>query len=263
MVLFMNFDISLGLAFLAGLASFFSPCVFSLVPAYIGYLSGRSLTQSEVGKKTIRWGTFFHGLAFVLGFSFVFISLGLAFSVLSRVFYQVRDILAKVGGIIIILFGLQMTGLIHIPFLGYDLRHHSAVGRGQSLISSFLMGVFFSAGWSPCVGLTLGLILTLAFERANLGQGMILLGLYSLGMAIPFLIAALGVGWVTTVLRKHSKTMRIAFLPDPAKSTASTYGISGYPTSVFIDAEGMLQSVHIGELDEELLSAYLQEIGVK
>jgi cytochrome c-type biogenesis protein len=206
----MNFDISLGLAFLAGLASFFSPCVFSLVPAYIGYLSGRSLTQAEVDKKIIRWGTFFHGLAFVLGFSFVFIALGLAFSALSQVFYQTRDILAKVGGIIIILFGLHMTELIHITFLEYDLRPQSDVGRGRSLLSSFLMGVFFSAGWSPCVGPTLGLILTMAFERANLGQGILLLGLYSLGMAIPFLIAGLGVGWVTNTLRKYSKTMRIA-----------------------------------------------------
>jgi cytochrome c-type biogenesis protein len=206
----MNFDISFGLAFLAGLASFFSPCVFSLVPAYVGYLSGRSLTQAEVDKEIIRWGTFFHGLAFVLGFSFVFIALGLAFSALSQVFYQIRDILAKVGGIIIILFGLHMTELIHITFLEYDLRPQSDVGRGRSLLSSFLMGVFFSAGWSPCVGPTLGLILTLAFDRANVGQGILLLGLYSLGMAIPFLIAGLGVGWVTNTLSKYSKAMRIA-----------------------------------------------------
>jgi cytochrome c-type biogenesis protein len=204
-----NFDIAFGLAFLAGLASFFSPCVFSLVPAYVGYLSGRSLSQVEGDKKAIQLGTFFHGLAFVLGFSFVFISLGLAFSALSQIFFQIRDVLAKIGGVIIILFGLHMTELIHIPFLEYDLRHHSAVGRGQSLLSSFLMGVFFSAGWSPCVGPTLGLILTLAFERANLGQGILLLGLYSSGMAIPFLIAALGVGWVTNILRKYSKIMRI------------------------------------------------------
>ncbi len=206
----MNFDISLGLAVLAGLASFFSPCVFSLVPAYVGYLSGRSLRQADVDKKSVQIRTFFHGLAFVLGFSFVFITLGLAFSALSQVFYQIRDILAKVGGIIIIVFGLHMTGLIQIPFLEYDLRHHSDVTRGRGFFSSFLMGVFFSAGWSPCVGPTLGLILTLAFERANLGQGIFLLALYSSGMAIPFLIAALGVGWVSNILKKYSKVMRIA-----------------------------------------------------
>ncbi len=203
-------NVSIGLAFLAGLVSFFSPCVFSLVPAYIGYLSGRSLAQAQEGTAKDKWGTFFHGVAFVLGFSFVFITLGLAFSALSQFFYQTRDILAKVGGVVIILFGLHMTGLIRIPFLDYDLRPQSKVDKGRSLFSSFLMGIFFSAGWSPCVGPTLGLILTLAVQRANIGQGVALLSVYSLGMAIPFLIAALGVGWVTQILQKYSKAMKIA-----------------------------------------------------
>ncbi len=103
-----------------------------------------------------------------------------------------------------------MTGLIKIPFLDYDLRPQSKAGQSRSLISSFLMGIFFSAGWSPCVGPTLGLILTLAIERANIGQGVVLLTSYSLGMAIPFLAAAFGVGWVTQILRKYSKAMKIA-----------------------------------------------------
>ena len=203
-------NVSIGLAFLAGLVSFFSPCVFSLVPAYIGYLSGRSMVQAEDESHKIEWNTFFHGVAFVLGFSFVFITLGLAFSALSQFFYEARGILAKIGGVVIILFGLHMTGLIKIPFLDYDLRPQSKAGQGRSLISSFLMGIFFSAGWSPCVGPTLGLILTLAIERANIGQGVILLSFYSLGMAIPFLAAAFGVGWVTQILRKYSKAMKIA-----------------------------------------------------
>ena len=137
-------NVSVGLAFLAGLASFFSPCVFSLVPAYVGYLSGRSMVQTEDESRKIEWNTFFHGVAFVLGFSFVFITLGLAFSALGQFFYETRDILAKIGGVVIILFGLHMTGLIHIPFLDYDLRPQSKAGQGRSLISSFLMGIFFS-----------------------------------------------------------------------------------------------------------------------
>ncbi|QRN83611.1 cytochrome c biogenesis protein CcdA [Chloroflexota bacterium] len=203
-------NVSIGLAFVAGLVSFFSPCVFSLVPAYIGYLSGRSMVQAEDDSRKVKWNTFFHGVAFVLGFSFVFITLGLAFSALSQFFYDTRDILAKIGGAVIILFGLHMTGLIKIPFLDYDLRPQSKAGQNRSLISSFLMGIFFSAGWSPCVGPTLGLILTLAIERANIGQGVVLLTFYSLGMAIPFLAAAFGVGWVTQILRKYSKAMKIA-----------------------------------------------------
>lgn len=202
--------VSIGLAFLAGLASFFSPCVFSLVPAYVGYLSGRSMVHAEDDSSKVKWNTFFHGVAFVLGFSFVFITLGLAFSALSQFFYDARDILAKIGGVVIILFGLHMTGLISISFLDYDLRPQTKADRGRSLVSSFLMGIFFSAGWSPCVGPTLGLILTLAIERANIGQGVLLLTFYSLGMAIPFLAAAFGVGWVTQILRKYSKAMKIA-----------------------------------------------------
>jgi cytochrome c-type biogenesis protein len=203
-------NLSIGLAFLAGLASFFSPCVFSLVPAYVGYLSGHAMAQVGEEKSTFQLYTIFHGLAFVLGFSFVFISLGLAFSALSQFFFQIRDILAKAGGILIILFGLHMTGLIKIPLLDNDLRLQSKVSKGGGLFSSFLMGLFFSAGWSPCVGPTLGLILTLAIERANISQGVILLSFYSLGMAIPFLIAAFGVGWVSHILHKYHKAMMTA-----------------------------------------------------
>lgn len=202
-------NVSVGLALLAGLASFFSPCVFSLVPAYIGYLSGDSLKQPEKTRSKNKLRTFLNGLAFVLGFSFVFISLGLAFSALSRVLYQIRDFLAKFGGLVVILFGLQMTGLIKIPLFNYDVRLRPRPGWGRSILTSFLMGIFFSAGWSPCVSPKLGLILTLAFEQANIGQGILLLSVYSLGMAVPFLIAAVAVGWVASILRKHARVMRI------------------------------------------------------
>ena len=203
-------NVSIGLAFLGGLVSFFSPCVFSLMPAYIGYLGGRSLNQVELDKKTRRVDTFFHGMAFVLGFSFVFIILGIAFSALSQFLYQTRDILAKTGGIIIILFGLHTTGLFRIPLFDLELKPQSKIVEGGGLVSSFLMGIFFSAGWSPCVGPTLGMILTLAIEEAKIGVGIILLSAYSLGMAIPFLAAALGIGWVTNALQRYSKAMRIA-----------------------------------------------------
>ncbi len=203
-------NISVGVAFFAGLVSFFSPCVFSLIPAYIGYLSGRSLHQKKPDVEFSRMNSFFHGLAFVVGFSIVFISLGLAISAISQLFYQVRDFLAKAGSIIVILFGLHMTGLFHIPFFDYELKPKSRLSSGGGLISSFLMGVFFSAGWSPCVGPTLGMILTLAVEEAKIVQGIILLSAYSLGMGIPFLVSAIGVNWVSRILQKHSKVMRIA-----------------------------------------------------
>lgn len=194
------------LAFLAGLASFLSPCVFSLVPVYVGYLGGRA--AGEVTHTNPRWTTFTHGLAFILGFSFIFITLGATASLAGRLLYDLRFILARIGGIIVILFGIHMTGLFRIPFLEYDLRVHDQPQRRLGYLSSFLMGIFFSAGWSPCVGPVLGAILTLAMNGGDLRVGTFLLSAYSAGLAIPFLLAALSIGWVTKILRRYSRIMR-------------------------------------------------------
>jgi len=198
-------NITLGLAFLAGLASFLSPCVFSLVPAYIGYLGGRA-AGGEVTESN-RFITFTHGLAFVLGFSLVFVTLGVASSAFGRLLFDLRFILSKVGGIVVIIFGLHMIGVFRIPFLEYDARVHQLPDRKWGYLSSALMGVFFSAGWAPCVGPVLGAILTLALNGGSVSTGVSLLSAYSAGLAIPFLIAALGVGWVSTTLKKYGKVM--------------------------------------------------------
>ncbi len=198
-------QVTIGLAFLAGLVSFLSPCVFSLVPAYIGYLGGRA-AGGEVTANN-RFITFTHGLAFVLGFSLVFITLGVASSAFGRLLFDLRFILAKVGGIIVIIFGLHMIGVFRIPFLEYDTRVQKLPDRKWGYLSSMLMGVFFSAGWAPCVGPVLGSILTLAMNGGSLSTGVSLLSAYSAGLAIPFLFAALGVGWVSITLRKYGKVM--------------------------------------------------------
>lgn len=198
--------ITIGLAFLAGLASFLSPCVFSLVPAYIGYLGGRA--AGGEGGENSRWVTFSHGLAFVLGFSAVFVILGLAVSAAGHFLYDLRFWLAKIGGVIVVVFGLHMIGVFRIPFLEYDVRVHALPDRKWGYLSSALMGVFFSAGWSPCVGPVLGAILTLALNGGDLVLGAKLLTSYSAGLAVPFLIAALGIGWVSAILRKHGKVTR-------------------------------------------------------
>jgi cytochrome c-type biogenesis protein len=198
-------QVSIWLAFLAGLASFLSPCVFSLVPAYVGYLGGRAAGGEG---RSNRWVTFSHGLAFVFGFSLVFVLFGVLAALAGALLYDLRLWLAKIGGIVVIIFGLHMIGLFHIPFLAYDTRVSEAPDPKWGYISSALMGVFFSAGWSPCVGPVLGTILTLAFNGGSLSQGAVLLSSYSAGLAIPFLLAALGIGWVTVILRKYAKTMR-------------------------------------------------------
>lgn len=198
-------NVTVGLAFLAGLASFLSPCVFSLVPAYIGYLGGRAV-GGEVTESN-RMVTFTHGLAFVLGFSVVFVTLGVATSAFGRLLFDLRFILSKVGGIIIIIFGLHMIGVFRIPLLEYDTRVQKVPDRKWGYFSSALMGVFFSAGWAPCVGPVLGAILTLALNGGSISTGVSLLSAYSAGLAIPFLIAALGIGWVSITLRKYGKVM--------------------------------------------------------
>ena len=157
-----------------------------------------------------RWKMVSHGLAFILGFSVVFVSLGLAFSAIGGLLDAIKDALAKVGGLIVIVFGVHMTGLVRIKFLEYDLRKLSPLSSKYGYLSSFLMGVFFSAGWSPCIGPVLAAILTLAMSSGNPGQGALLLGFYSLGLGLPFLVAAFGISWVTTLLAKHRKAMRVS-----------------------------------------------------
>lgn len=204
-----NNNLNFGFAFLAGLASFLSPCVFSLVPAYISYLSGRPALSTQNGENN-RLATLTHGLAFVLGFSLVFILLGLGASAIGSLLFDLRPWLSKIGGIVVVIFGLHMTRLFRIPFLEYDTRRQIAPQRKYGYLSSALMGVFFSAGWAPCTGPILGSILTItSVEGGPPSQGILLLTAYSAGLAIPFLIAATQISLVTTVLRRYGKIMRI------------------------------------------------------
>ena len=202
-------NVTLGLAVLAGLASFLSPCVLALVPAYIGYLGGRSVTPEGTVVEN-RWVTFAHGVAFVVGFSIVFILLGAAASAIGALLFDFRQWIARIGGVVVIIFGLHTIGVINIPFLDYDTRRaYSPNSGGSGYASSAMMGVFFSAGWAPCVGPVLGAVLTLSLTSAALTQGVVLLTAYSLGLAIPFLVAALGVGRVAELMRNHIRAVKI------------------------------------------------------
>lgn len=200
-------NVTIGLAMLAGLASFLSPCVLALVPAYVGYLGGRSVTPSGVVVQN-RWGTFAHGVAFVAGFSIVFVFLGVAAALLGQVLFDARLWIARVGGIIVMIFGLQTLGVLNIPFLNYDTRRQYSPSGKTGYLSSAMMGVFFSAGWAPCVGPVLGAVLTLAVSGGDVVLGASLLTAYSIGLAIPFLLAALGVGRITELMRRHTRAIK-------------------------------------------------------
>lgn len=199
---------SLGLAFFAGLASFLSPCVFALVPAYVGYLGGRS-----VGVPTQRGSllTLSHGVAFVLGFSVVFIILGALTGALGGLLRDISGTLTIIGGVVVIIFGLHMLKVINIPFLNYDVRVQAQPSQQRyGYLASAMMGVFFSAGWAPCVGPVLGAILTFSINGGSFVEGARLLSAYSAGLALPFLLAATQVGWVTATLRRYGKVMHYA-----------------------------------------------------
>jgi len=195
-------DIGIWLAFLAGLASFLSPCVFALVPAYIGYLGGRSVAS---GERKNSWIAFSHGLAFVVGFSVIFILLGIAASAIGGILYDLRYWLTKIGGIVVIIFGIHLTGMYRIKFLEYDLRPQSSPDRKRGYLASFLMGVFFSAGWSPCVGPILGTILTISLSGGSSVHGGLLLAAYSAGLAVPFLIASVEIDIIANGIRRYAK----------------------------------------------------------
>jgi cytochrome c-type biogenesis protein len=182
--------------------------VFALVPAYIGYLGGRS-AASAVSGRSDRLNTFTHGLAFVLGFTTIFAAAGFATSVIGGLLTSAESWLMRIGGIVVVLFGLHMVGILRIPFLEYDLRPQSTPDRNRGYIASYLMGIFFSAGWSPCVGPILGTILTLALYGGSPTAGTVYLLAYSAGLAIPFLIASVQIGLVTTVLKRYRNVSRI------------------------------------------------------
>jgi len=182
-------ELNVATAFLAGLVSFISPCVLPLVPSYLSFLTGTSLEDLKAettGAAKAR--VIGHALAFIAGFTLVFIAIGLSASAIGGVFTNNKRAVEVVGGLIIIVLGLQMMGVLTIPALMMDKRLRVAP-RKRSLWVSFLVGLGFAAGWSPCIGPILSAIILLASQE-KLPQATFLLFVYSMGLAIPFLITA-------------------------------------------------------------------------
>ncbi len=171
------------IAFGAGLISFLSPCVLPLIPGYISYISGQSL-QEILNKKEIN---FFPLILFCLGFSTVFVILGASASFLGQTLLQNSEILRIVAGIIIIIFSLQLIGIINIPYLNFEKKFDAKESR--NILFPYVIGVAFGFGWTPCIGPILGSILALASIEETLSRAVILLILYSLGLAIPFVLS--------------------------------------------------------------------------
>jgi cytochrome c-type biogenesis protein len=187
--------ISFGLAFLAGLVSFLSPCVFPIVPSYVAFVTGLTIDQMREGsQRDARRQAAIHSALFVLGFSLVFLALGASATALGGVLRRSLPLLQQMGGVVVVLFGLYLLRLLKMPALMRERRWHLPYKpRGHA--GSVLVGVAFGAGWTPCVGPVLATVLLYASFEETMLQGMTLLGAYALGLGVPFFVAAVGLNW--------------------------------------------------------------------
>lgn len=199
------------LAFLAGILSFISPCVLPLIPSYISFVTGISFEELTEGNNNpaVKKVIILNSLMFILGFSVVFIALGATVSLLGQYFAIYQGVIRRVGAIIIIFLGLHIIGIVNIKALQRDKRLHFFREKPVGFIGSFLVGVGFAAGWTPCIGPILASILIVAGTSETLGLGVWLLVVYSLGLAVPFLLTSLGINTFLNYFNRFKKHMRI------------------------------------------------------
>jgi cytochrome c-type biogenesis protein len=193
-------EVSLLVAFSAGVFSFLSPCVLPLVPSYLSFITGMSVAELQeltVGRARVAG----HSLAFILGFSMVFVGMGASFSAIGQALFDHRDLVRQIGGSLIILFGLYIAGVLPLSWLG---RYRQVQLRSQpaGFVGSWVVGVTFAIGWTPCVGPILGAILSLAGAAETIGTGVALLSAYSAGLALPFLLSSLALGAFLAAFRR-------------------------------------------------------------
>lgn len=195
-------------SFISGLLSFFSPCILPLVPSYLIFISGITFddytgTQAKKYRKIV----LVHSLAFILGFSFVFVALGVSSSVLGSLLSNYQVYVMRIGGFILIILGLYYLDLVKIPFLNREKVFHLRE-KPFGLFGSFIIGITFSLGWTPCVGPALSSILIIASTTESIWEGIYLLSLYSLGLAIPFLVSALIFDRLLGLLKKYNSIVK-------------------------------------------------------
>lgn len=201
-------QISFVIAFGAGFLSFISPCVLPLVPSYVSFITGLSfddLTQNHDSAR-VRWTTATHSLAFIMGFSTVFILFGASATFIGQVMLTYQDLIRQVGGILIILFGLYIMGVLKIGFLSREKKVHIE-RRPAGYLGTYLVGIGFAAGWTPCVGPILGSILLYASTEDSLTRGISLLAVYSLGLGLPLFISAMAINSFLVSFKRISKYM--------------------------------------------------------
>ena len=198
-------NITVFAAFLAGLLSFVSPCVLPLIPVYLGYLSGSTITGPEPPSRQL---VFSHALLFVGGFTLIFVIFGAFAGLLGSALFTLTDYIVWIGGVVLIIFGLHVMGIITIPIFNQQKKMEYGQGQAPSYARSGLIGMTFAAGWTPCIGPILGVILTLGISSQNPGLAAFYLFVYSMGLAIPFLVTA----WMLTAATNCLKQLN-RYLP--------------------------------------------------
>ena len=210
----MNQNISLVAAFAAGFLSFVSPCVLPLIPGYISFVSGISVDEmrGDTAPATSRLQVFLTSLAFVIGFSIVFVALGASATAIGKFMFAKLPLLSKIAGAILIVFGLHTMGVFRLAFLETEKRVHSQ-RKPAGPLGAMLVGVAFAFGWTPCIGPILGGILAIAGSKSTVTEGVTLLAVYSLGLGIPFLLTSLAINQFFTAakrIRKHYHAVEVA-----------------------------------------------------
>ena len=203
-------EISVLIAFSAGFLSFVSPCVLPLIPSYLTYITGvsfKELTDAETRAK-LRWATTFHSLLFVMGFSTIFILMGASASYLGQLLTRYQYWIMKGGGVLIIILGIHFTGMINLPFLQME-RRFELKRKPLGYVSSFLVGIVFAAGWTPCVGPILSTILLYASTSKSFTTGVVLLTFYSMGLGIPFFLSSLAFNSFLSAFDRIKRYMRV------------------------------------------------------
>jgi cytochrome c-type biogenesis protein len=199
-------------AFVAGLVSFLSPCVLPLVPGYVSLISGVGIEELQQPDASLFRKVMLNSIAFIIGFSIVFVMLGALSTEAGQLAARYKSTLARIAGVLIIVFGLHLTGLMRIKALYADKRLHGVKG-GSTAWGAFVIGFAFAFGWTPCVGPILSVILGFAATQDSISKGILLLTIYSLGLAVPFLLTALGIGRFLKFsgrLRRHMHAIEVA-----------------------------------------------------
>lgn len=194
-------------ALVAGTLSFLSPCVLPIVPPYLAFMSGVSVSEMEAGGSA-RARAVLASLFFVMGLSTVFLLLGFTASAFGAFFLQNQVLLAQISGVVVIVFGLHFVGLFRIPFLDQEARL-DAGDTGGSAFGAYILGLAFAFGWTPCIGPQLGAILSLAASEASVARGTMLLGVYALGLGIPFLLAAMFLSRAMGLMNRIKRHMKL------------------------------------------------------